>query len=249
MSDPAATPHPHWLAGSLAPERVLRQACAHTLNLWHRRLCRFAARSETSPAMARCVCSYSSRRPVYRCRGRHCRCSALACSTQIRREDRRRRISRPSIPFGQRRVVDVLRFPRWGADLVRELVGQAPVALVDLGLHGGVLVKLLRDALGAHGSLVVHPSGTGGAGPQGAALVIADGGGLDRVLLTFAGDEGPSAGAVRLGPADLGLGAVDPQRDVLGVGVGEHVLHGPQPQAGPVGYRGSRALQATGGSP
>jgi hypothetical protein len=35
-----------------------------------------------------------SRRPVYRWSGRHWRCSALACSTQIRREDWRRFISR-----------------------------------------------------------------------------------------------------------------------------------------------------------
>jgi hypothetical protein len=34
------------------------------------------------------------RRPVYRWSGRHCRTSALACSTQIRREDWRRFISR-----------------------------------------------------------------------------------------------------------------------------------------------------------
>ena len=48
---------------------------------------RSAARSETSPPIARKVSSNSLRRPVNRWRGRHCLNSALACSTQMRSDD------------------------------------------------------------------------------------------------------------------------------------------------------------------
>ena len=55
------------------------------------------------------------------------------------------------------------------------------------------------------------------------------------VLPTLAGDEGPPAGPIGPGAPNLGLGAVDAKDDVLGGGVGEHVLQGVQSQAGPVG--------------
>jgi IS605 OrfB family transposase len=77
------------------------------------------------------------------------------------------------------------------------LVGQAAVAVVDLGSHAGVLVELLGDALGAHGGLVVHPAWAPGSGPRGAALAVADRGRLDDVLPALAGDEGSSAGPTR----------------------------------------------------
>src|SRR6266540_5317351 len=54
--------------------------------------------------------------------------------------------------------------------------------------------------------------------PQGAALTVGDGGGLDRVLLALAGHKRPPAGPVGPGPADLGLGAVDAQLDPVGGG-------------------------------
>src|SRR6266545_3493108 len=54
--------------------------------------------------------------------------------------------------------------------------------------------------------------------PQGAALTVGDGGGLDRVLLALAGHKRPPAGPVGPGPADLGLGAVAAQLDPVGGG-------------------------------
>jgi len=61
-------------------------------------------------------------------------------------------------------------------------------------------------------------------------LAVADGG-LDRVLFALAGDEGGPSGASGLRPTDLGFGTVDPQCDVFGLGVGEHVGQGVQAQA------------------
>lgn len=52
--------------------------------------------------------------------------------------------------------------------------------------------------------------------PQDASLVVADGGGLDRVLRALAGDEGGPSGASGLRPTHLGFGAVDAQCDVAG---------------------------------
>ncbi|QCD53708.1 hypothetical protein CEB94_01520 [Streptomyces hawaiiensis] len=48
---------------------------------------------------------------------------------------------------------------RWGADLDGELVGQAPVKLVDLRLDLRVPAELFSDALGTYGRLVVHRAG------------------------------------------------------------------------------------------
>jgi hypothetical protein len=48
---------------------------------------RAAARSETSPAMARAVSWKYSRRPVQHCRVLHCLGSAMACPAQIRWDD------------------------------------------------------------------------------------------------------------------------------------------------------------------
>lgn len=53
-------------------------------------------------------------------------------------------------------------------------------------------------------------------------------GGLHGVLLLLAPDERPPTAPARLGPAHLDLGGVQPQFDVFGLGVGEHVLHGAQ---------------------
>jgi geranyl diphosphate 2-C-methyltransferase len=57
------------------------------------------------------------------------------------------------------------------------------------------------------------------------------------VLLLLAGYERPPARPPRPGPADLHLGAVDPQPYPLGGGVGEHVRQGAQPQPGLAGHR------------
>lgn len=59
------------------------------------------------------------------------------------------------------------------------------------------------------------------------------------VLLLLARDERASSGAVGCGPADLDLGGVQPQLDALGLGIGEHIRQGPQPQARTVGDRAS----------
>src|SRR6266568_2789990 len=53
--------------------------------------------------------------------------------------------------------------------------------------------------------LVVHPAWPHRPAPQGASLAVADGGGLDRVLLALAGDEGGPSGASGLRPTDLGV--------------------------------------------
>lgn len=53
--------------------------------------------------------------------------------------------------------------------LVGEVVGQAPVSLVDLRLDLRMQTQLLGDAFGAHRGLVVHSAGPGGPGPQQAA--------------------------------------------------------------------------------
>ncbi|KUM96024.1 hypothetical protein AQI95_42785 [Streptomyces yokosukanensis] len=110
--------------------------------------------------------------------------------------------------------------------------GQTAVALVYFGLHLRMEAELLGDALGADRGLVVHAAGPHGAGVQGAPLLVADRGGLDGVLPTFAGDQRPPSWTVRLRTSHLGLSTVDPQRDVLRFGVGEHVGQGAQPQSG-----------------
>ncbi|MFF2205666.1 hypothetical protein [Streptomyces sp. NPDC058145] len=54
--------------------------------------------------------------------------------------------------------------------------------------------ELLGDALSAHGGLVVHSARADQAGQQQAALVVAERGGLDGVLLRL-----PETNARRLG--------------------------------------------------
>jgi hypothetical protein len=130
----------------------------------------------------------------------------------------------------------VLGLLRRGADLAGELFGQPEVAGIDLRLHAWPGTELLGDALGAHGGLVVHPAWADQAGQQQAALAVAERGGLDGVLLAFAGHERPAPGAVGLRAADLGLGPVEPQLNALRLGIGEDVFERLQPQAGPVGH-------------
>ena len=60
---------------------------------------------------------------------------------------------------------------------------------------------------------------------------------LIGVLLLLAGHKRPPPGPVRGGPADLHLGAVDPQLHTFGGGVGEHIGQRAQPQARLAGYR------------
>jgi hypothetical protein len=55
----------------------------------------------------------------------------------------------PCAPFGQRAVVQGLPRLRRRRDLIGELVGQAPVALVALGPDRGLRPDLLGDPLGA----------------------------------------------------------------------------------------------------
>ncbi len=167
--------------------------------------------------------------------------SAWVCSTQIRAAHLAATPFAPGVLLAQGRVA--IQFLRRGADLGGELVGQTPIALVNLGFHRRVLAELLGDALGAHGGLAVHPAGPDHAAEQGAALVVAAGGGLDGVLLLLAGDERLTSGASRARAADLYLGAIDPQADAFCVGVGEHVLQCAQPQPGPVGHREAPGCQ------
>lgn len=55
------------------------------------------------------------------------------------------------------------------------------------------------------------------------------------VLLLLAGHERLAARTARSGATDLDLGAVNPQFDALGLGIGEQVLQRAQPDAGAVG--------------
>jgi hypothetical protein len=114
----------------------------------------------------------------------------------MRREDWRRRFSRQ---FASPVWGVVLGFLRRGGDLIGELARQAPITLVDLRLHPWVEAEVFGDAFGAHGGLVVHAPWPVGAVPQGAALAVADGGGLDGVLLLLAGDERAASGPVCCG--------------------------------------------------
>jgi hypothetical protein len=119
--------------------------------------------------------------------------------------------------------------------LVGERLGQALIAAVDRGRDGGMLAQQVFDAVGLGRGLVVHGARAYRPCPQGPAVAVADGGGLDGVLLVLAGDERPPPRAVGTRPADLGLGAVDAQFDPLGSSVGDHVRQGVQPHAGASG--------------
>jgi hypothetical protein len=83
----------------------------------------------------------------------------------------------------------------------------------------------------------VHPAGPERAQPQQPAVLVADRGGLDGVLLLLAGHERPPPGPARRGAAHLHLSAVDPQLHALGSGVGEHIGQRPQPQPGLARHR------------
>lgn len=128
----------------------------------------------------------------------------------------------PDVVLAQRRVV--LRFPRRGADLGGELIGQVPIALVDLGLHLRVEAELLGDALGAHGGLLVHPAWPDHPAEQRPPLAVAERGGLDGVLLLLAGHERPATGAADL-PDRCGHGGA-----VHAVQLGQRGMRQPQPQ-------------------
>src|SRR5260370_37473187 len=84
----------------------------------------------------------------------------------------------PPVRLRGRCAVEVLRLLGRGNDLVGELVGQAPVALVNLSPHPRSLAELFGDALCAHGRLVMHPAGPFSTRPQGPALMVADRGRL-----------------------------------------------------------------------
>jgi hypothetical protein len=98
-----------------------------------------------------------------------------------------------------------------------------------------MLGQQVGDALGLDRGLVVHAARAHRPGPQGAALAVADHGGLEGVLLALAGDERAPAGSVGAGPADLGLGAVVAQLHAVGRRVGDHIRQGPQPPRGLAG--------------
>lgn len=95
--------------------------------------------------------------------------------------------------------------------------------------------ELFGDALGTHNGLVVHAARADDAGEQGAALVVAECGGLDRVLPLLARDEGPASGATRARASDLYFRAVEPDVDAFGICVGEQVVQGADAQTGAVG--------------
>lgn len=139
----------------------------------------------------------------------------------------------PGVALAQRRVV--LRLLRRGADLAGELVGQAAVALVDLGLDFEVrwncsAMLSVRTAVWS----CMRPGRTtplNRVRPCGSLKVV-----ILMVLCFFLPETNAwRAGAVGAGAADLHFGAVDAQVNALRVGVGEQILQRPQPHPRPVG--------------
>lgn len=169
-------------------------------------------------------------------RPRGVRCSvagvATACARRWRARHRSAGTTAACVPACRRDLLGrgVLGRLGWrGADPIGKCLGKPPVTGVHPGHDGRVVPQRLLDSLGLDGGLVVHPVRSHRPRPQGAALTVGDGGGLDRVLLALAGHKRPPAGPDGPGPADLGLGAVDAQFDPVGGGVGEHVGQGAQP--------------------
>src|SRR6266545_178514 len=138
-----------------------------------------------------------------------------------------------SLPGGQLLGWRVLGGLGWrGVDPTAKRLGQAPVASIDLGPDVGVSPEQVLDPLGLDRRLIMHPTGPHRPSPQRPTLAVADGGGLDGVLLALAGDERPPPRLVGPWPSDLGLGPVKAQLDPLRRGVGEHVGQGPKAHAG-----------------
>src|SRR4051812_46747395 len=153
---------------------------------------RAAARSLARPATARMVSGRTSRRPVKRCRVRHHLISAMACSAGVGLGGwGLRGVLWGGLSSGggvffcfsgdalgglglAGRFVGghllgwcvLLRFQRWGDDLVGVIFGQAAIAGVDEELDVGVFVDQIVDAFGAYGGLVVLSAWADRAGPQ-----------------------------------------------------------------------------------
>lgn len=122
-----------------------------------------------------------------------------------------------------------------GGDRLAGVVAtESEVAVVQEDFHVGKVLETGADAFIACGGRVMHPSWSQGVGPECAALMVGDDGGLHRVLLLLPRDEGTASAAAGRGPADLDFGGVQPQLDAFSLGVREHIRQGPQPQAGPV---------------
>jgi hypothetical protein len=119
------------------------------------------------------------------------------------------------------------------------VTAEAEVAVVQEDLHVGEVPETGIDAFVARGGRVMHSPWSHGVGPERAALAVSDDGGLHRVLVLLARDEHAPAAAAGQGAADLDLGGVQPQLDALGLGIGEHIRPGPQPQARAIGDRTS----------
>ncbi len=138
--------------------------------------------SRRSPRVGRCSAGAGTTAAIRRWRARRRSAARTAVGASPARRTACRAARRPSVSSE-------------GADLVRELVGQPLVALVDLGRHLRVEPELLGDTLGAHRGLVVHAARAVRTRPQQTAPAVADGGGLDGVLLLLAGDGRPAVRA------------------------------------------------------
>src|SRR5262249_40761281 len=155
----------------------------------------------------------ASRRPGYRCSGRHHLIAALACSAGMRCEDWALRAASyaPTCSCGASFFGlsgGAMTWSGWSLSKPR-------VAAIDQELHVGVLIEQVIDAFGAYGGLVVHTPGSSRPDPHRSSFRVGGDGGLDRVLLLLAGHEGPPAGSVRFGAADLELGAVQPHQEAV----------------------------------
>ncbi len=102
---------------------------------------------------------------------------------------------------------------------------QSQVALVEQDVGFREVAKQLVDAFAADGSRLVHALRAQVAGPQGATVLVGDDGCFPRVLFLLARHECPPPAAAGRGPADLDLGGVQAQLDVLGLSVGELFRH------------------------
>jgi hypothetical protein len=101
------------------------------------------------------------------------------------------------------------------------------------------------DALAPYRGGVVHPSWAEVSRPEGPAPFVRRDGGLHGVLLLLAGEDGPPSTARGDGPADLGLGGVQPQRYTPWPARRRRRPPGPQPNPRTIGHRQAAGREQT----
>lgn len=126
----------------------------------------------------------------------------------------------------------------WWCDCLPAVVAaQADLAVVQEDLDVGEVLEADGDALGGGCRGIVHTTRPQGVGPSRTAPPVSNDGGLHGVLLLLPGNERALSAAAGRRPADLDLGGIQPQLDILGLGVGEHVSQCPKARVKAVGDR------------